>query len=235
MTLIHQARNHPLTVLLIVGYALFMDYFIYGILVPIMPFSPAKATSEAELGVLFAAYAVGVLIATPLFGFLGDRLGCRRPMIIGVALSVLAATLFCFGTNFHLIVIARLAQGAAAAATWTAGLALIAEHYVEKRVQMMGFAMIGSTAGSVIGPLVGGWLFDLGGFRLPFAMIGVLLVVDLVSRIILLPPEKGSTEKSPELKALLFDKSVLIAGLAVGVAAAGWGILSRNSHSFITT
>lgn len=223
--MLHKARSHPWTVLVVVAYALFMDYFIYGILVPLGPYSPAKAVSESELGMYFAAYAMGVLIATPVFGYLGDRLGCRRPMIIGVALSALAALLFCFGTHFYLAVLARLAQGAAAAASWTAGLALVAEHYAEKRVQMMGLAMVGSTAGSVIGPFSGGWLLDLGGYQLPFAIIGVMLAIDATLRIALLPSEKMSTEKSPDLRVLLLDKSVLVAGLSVAIAAAGWGII----------
>ncbi len=225
MTSLRQARNHPWTVLGIVAFALFMDYFIYGILVPLGPYSPAKTVSESQLGTIFAGYAVGVFLSTPFFGYLGDRLGCRRPMIIGVLLTALSALLFCFGAHFYLAVLARFLQGAAAAATWTAGLALIAEHYVEKRVQMMGLAMVGSTAGSVAGPLAGGWLFDLGGYQLPFALIGLLIVVDASLRILLLPDEKGSTEKGPDLRALLCDKSILVAGLAVAIAAAGWGII----------
>ncbi|MBK7841113.1 MAG: MFS transporter [Candidatus Obscuribacter sp.] len=213
------------TVLGIVAYALFMDYFLYGLIVPLGPYSPAKVTSEHEIGMLYGAYAIGVLVATPVFGYLGDRLGCRRPMLIGVALSVLAVVLFCFGSHFYWALLARFAQGAAAAASWTAGLALVAEHYVEKRVQMMGLAMVGSTAGSVLGPVAGGWLFDMGGYNLPFIVTGAMVAIDACLRIFFLPPEKGSTEKAPDLKALLLDKSILVAGLAVAVAAAGWGII----------
>lgn len=82
---------------------------------------------------------------------------------------------------------ARISQGAAAAATWTAGLALVAEHYVEKRVQMMGFAMMGNTAGSVVGPAAGGWLYEIGGYTLPFAITGVLVAIDAALRFLLLP------------------------------------------------
>jgi len=217
--------NQSWKVLAIVAFALFMDYFLYGLIVPLGAYSPAKVTSEHEMGLMYLAYAVGVLVATPVFGYLGDRLGCRRPMIIGVALSAMATALFCFGAHFYLLILARFAQGAAAAASWTAGLALIAEHYPDKRVQMMGLAMVGSTAGSVIGPVAGGWLFDKGGYNLPFAITGAMVAVDACLRIFLLPREVGSIEKSPDLKALLLDKSVLVAGLAVAIAAAGWGII----------
>ena len=126
-----------------------MDYLIYGLLIPLAPYSPANASSDQELGLLYGAYAIGVLFVTPVFGYLGDRIGYRRPMIYGVALSAAGVGLFSFAPSFYLLLLGRLLQGAAATASWTAGLALIAEHYHEKRVEMMGFALMGSTAGSV--------------------------------------------------------------------------------------
>ena len=115
---------------------------------------------------------------------------------------------------------------AAAAATWTAGLALVAEHYHEKRVEMMGFALMGSTAGSLVGPLIGGLLYEVGGYHLPFAVTGVLVAVDAGLCVFLLPREQGRRrEKSPDLRLLLLDKSVLVAAAAVALAAIGWSII----------
>lgn len=45
---------------------------------------PIGQPPEERLAWLYDAYALGVLGATPLFGYLGDRLGCRRLMIVGV-------------------------------------------------------------------------------------------------------------------------------------------------------
>jgi MFS family permease len=86
----------------VVAFALFMDYLIYGLLVPLSPYSPAHATSEEQLGLLYGGYAVGVLVATPLFGYLGDRIGYRQLMIYGVALSATALALLCFAPHCHL-------------------------------------------------------------------------------------------------------------------------------------
>jgi len=157
----------------VVAFALFMDYLIYGLLVPLMPYSPAQATSEAQLGLLYGGYSAGVLLATPLFGYFGDRIGYRLPMIYGVLLSATALALFALAPNLYLLLLGRLFQGTAAAASWTAGLALIAEHYPEKRVEMMGYALMGSTAGSLLGPLIGGSLYEAGGYSLPFAVTGL--------------------------------------------------------------
>jgi MFS transporter, DHA1 family, solute carrier family 18 (vesicular amine transporter), member 1/2 len=209
----------------VVAYALFMDYLIYGLLIPLTPYSPAHATSEEQFGLLYTGYAVGVLAATPLFGYLGDRIGYRWPMIAGVMLSAAALALFCFAPAFYLLLLGRLLQGSASAASWTAGLALIAEHYPEKRVEMMGFALMGSTGGSLLGPLIGGSLYEIGGYTLPFVATGVLVAIDAGLRISLLPTEQGHREAGSGVGPLLLDRSVLVAAAAVVLAAIGWGII----------
>jgi MFS family permease len=121
--------------------------------------------------------------------------------------------------------LARFCQGAASAAAWTAGLALIAEHYVKNRVQMMGFALVGSTIGSVLGPVIGGVLYQAGGLALPFLVVTILVGIDAAQRVFLLPGKVVHRGSNAELFALLLDKSVLVPGLAVALAAFGWGIV----------
>ncbi len=212
-------------VLAVVAYALFMDYLIYGLIVPLTPYSPAGAISEDSLALLYGGYAFGVLAATPLFGLLGERIGYRTCMIIGVLLSATAMLLFWLAPSFPALFLARLFQGAAAAATWTAGLAIVAEHYVENRVRMMGFALVGSTAGSITGPVLGGTLHAFGGYGLPFAVTGGLVIIDFILRMTLLPKDRVSAHTGVDLRSLLLDKSVLVPALAVALAAFGWGIV----------
>jgi MFS transporter, DHA1 family, solute carrier family 18 (vesicular amine transporter), member 1/2 len=209
----------------VVAFALFVDYLIYGLLVPLTPYSPALASSEEQLGLLYGGYSVGVLAATPLFGYLGDRVGCRRPLIAGIVLSAAALTLFCLARDFYLLLLGRLLQGASAAAVWTAGLALIAERYPQRRVEMMGYALMGSTAGSLLGPVLGGSLYEIGGYVLPFAATGLLVVIDLGLCVLLLPRDSGRSEASADIRPLLVDRSVLLAAAAVALAAIGWGII----------
>ena len=115
-------------------------------------------------------------------------------MIYGVALSAAALALCGFAPNFSLLLLGRLFQGTAAAASWTAGLALIAEHHHEKRVEMVGFALMGSTAGSLLGPVIGGSLYEAGGYTLPFAVTGMLVAVDAGVCVFLLPRHQPRAE-----------------------------------------
>ena len=209
----------------VVAFALFMDYLIYGLVVPLTLYSPAGISGEEELGLLYAGYALGVLCATPLFGYFGARIGLKRTMICGVALSAAATMLFWLAPDFALMFLARLLQGGAAAGTWTAGLSLIAAHHVGRRVEMMGYGLMGSTAGSVLGPVAGGVLYHLGGYSLPFVLTILLVAIDAFLRIFVLPADRPSGEAPPKLAPLLLDRSVLIPAGAVGLAAIGWGIV----------
>jgi MFS family permease len=53
----------------------------------------------------------------------------------------------------------------------TSSLAIIATHYKEDRVKAMGFLEASIGLGLLIGPLVGGVLYDIGGFYLPFFVV----------------------------------------------------------------
>jgi len=209
----------------VITYALFLDYFIYGLVVPLTAHSPANISGHGQLALLYGVYSLGVFIATPVFGLLGNQIGGKRIVIIGVLLSGAATLLFWFGATFSMALLARLCQGAASAAAWTAGLALIAECYAKNRVQMMGLALAGSTAGSVLGPVAGGFLYQAGGFALPFLITSVLVGIDVVQRVFLLPNKVTHRVSNAELVALVTDKSVLVPGLAVALAAFGWGIV----------
>ena len=88
---------------------------------------------------------------------------------------------------------------------------------------MMGFALVGSTAGSVVGPSLGGALYELGGYGLPFAAVACLLALDLGMRVFLLPRDWPRARAGPDLRALLLDRAILAPALAVGLAAFGWG------------
>jgi MFS family permease len=212
-------------VVAVVGFALFMDYLIYGLMIPLTPYSPAILGGGGDPALPYAAYSIGVLAGTLLLGPVGDRIGYRRPMIWGVLLSALTVATLAAAPTYPLLLLGRLIQGAASAATWTAGLSLIAVHYPSKRAEMMGFALMGSTAGSLLGPTIGGALYQFGGYLLPFAVTGVLVAIDAALRIGLLPRDQGSAEPAGGLRILLLDRSVIVAAIAVAMAAVGWGIV----------
>ena len=82
-----------------------------------------------------------------------------------VALAA-STVLFAFADALPWLFAARLVQGAADAVTWVVGFALIADLYgPEERGRVMGIVMSGTSVAFMVGPSIGGWLYEIGGIR----------------------------------------------------------------------
>jgi MFS family permease len=209
----------------VIAFALAVDYLVYGLVIPLTPFSPAGISEHEELMILAGVCGFGALVSTPVFGYLGDRFGCRRVILAGSLALGLATALLAWAPDFPIMIAARVLQGVSAAATWTAGLALVAEHYSGDRVRMMGFALMGSTGGSVIGPALAGGLYAIGGYRLPFYAVIAVVAVSLLALIAFVPPDGRNQTPDATVFALLNDRAVLIAAFAVMLASAAWTVV----------
>ena len=89
---------------------------------------------------LFGSYALALLITTPIFGMISDKLGRRGPMLWGILGLAAATLLFAFANTFWFLLLVRILQGCAAAITWTAGLALLADFYPSEKTAKIGRA-----------------------------------------------------------------------------------------------
>lgn len=218
-------------VLFVVSFGLFVEEILYGVIAPLTPESPAQIRDEHFISILYGAYALGLILSTPVLAIVTDRLGRRRPMLFGVFFLLIATVLFAIGTTKEMHLIARVFEGMGAACTWTAGLALVAKYYVKDRVKGMGYAMLGATTGSIVGPVVGGEMFAAGGYTAPFYFVAAGLAVDASLRWLFVPSSKKRSNMKPwkdwfaELGGIVTDKSVLAAAFAVALAAAGWSLM----------
>jgi DHA1 family solute carrier family 18 vesicular amine transporter 1/2 len=209
----------------VIAFSLFLDYFLYGLLFPLVGYSPAGLKGEGHLALLYGVYAISVVLVTPVFGYLGDRIGGRSTMLCGAGLAICAISLLGVASSLSLLLLGKFCQGAASAALWTSGLALIATNYVEKRVVMLGYAFTGGTFGSVTGPIAGGLLHHAGGYRLPFLITGIAFVIAAVL-IALLVPAGGVRRNEPVgLRALVLNKSLMVPAVAIALAAFSVGII----------
>jgi MFS transporter, DHA1 family, solute carrier family 18 (vesicular amine transporter), member 1/2 len=209
----------------VIAFSLFLDYLFYGLLLPLTAHSPAKLEGEGRYALLYGAYAMSVLLVTPVFGYLGDRIGARKTMLCGIALAIGAIALYSMALNFPLLLLAKVCQGAASAALWTSGLALIATNYVVNRVEMLGYAFSGGTFGSVIGPIAGGFLYHAGGYKMPFLVTGVLFLIDAALIFLFLPAGRIEGKRATGVFSLLLNKSIVALALAVALAAFSVGLI----------
>ncbi|KAI8368726.1 major facilitator superfamily domain-containing protein [Blakeslea trispora] len=149
----------------------------YTVIVPIMPFvidglqnngsvelrskDHSALSNEGILskdtGILLAFFSIGLLVGSPILGYLADRMKHRQwLMMVGILGLLTAMLLFLFATAYWQLLIARLLQGFSDACVWTLGLCLIADTFpLEELGSQMGkvllFHSIGVVSGSPIG------------------------------------------------------------------------------------
>ncbi|MFJ8529023.1 MFS transporter [Bacillus sp. NPDC094106] len=197
----------------VVAVAVFTDMLIYGMIVPILPrYAETLGATQTEIGFLFGSYAITLLLATPILGVVSDKFGRRLPMILGLFGLAAATILFGIANNFSFLVLARMLQGLAAAATWTAGLALLADVFpMQDRGKAMGLALSGQAAGMLLGPTIGGLLYQWGGYHLPFIVAATIALIDGILRMTLLRNEpKSNTNQRISYRSIFKMHSLFI-------------------------
>src|SRR5690606_26801033 len=139
---------------------------------------------DFDVSVGFAAWTISgyvllLAVATPVYGRVSDLVGVRIPLLFGVGLMTLGALGATVATSFELLLVARLLQGAGAAAVPTLGVALLSARYDgEVRGLALGRLAAIAAAVSCIGPLVGGVVEHAFGWRVVMALpiLGVIVL-----------------------------------------------------------
>src|SRR4030081_1945609 len=169
-------RNSRATAVALVTFATFTDIVAYSVAVPVLPdLSRRLRASPTMIGFLFASFGVTLLTVSLPMGAVSDRIGRKAPMVGGLIALAAATLLFAFATSLPWLFAARLMQGAADAVTWVVGFALIADRYgADERGRVSGIVMSGTSAAVIIGPTLGGWLYEAGGIRAPFLTVAAL-------------------------------------------------------------
>jgi DHA1 family multidrug resistance protein-like MFS transporter len=156
----------------------------FSMLSPIMPlFLPVLGVDSASAVALWAGVLAGTTsfvaaFASPLWGRLADRHG-RKLMLLrsSIAVGVFAA-LMGASANVWQVFACRALMGVFAGFSSTA-IALVASQAPEDRLgYALGWLNTGQLVGSLVGPLIGGFLADAtGSYRIPFYCTAATIAV----------------------------------------------------------
>ncbi|MFF9812542.1 multidrug effflux MFS transporter [Streptomyces sp. NPDC014006] len=168
------------------------------------------ATVQLTLTACLAGMALGQLVVGPM----SDKWGRRRPLLIGLAVYVVATALCALAPNVETLVAFRLAQGLAGAAGIVIARAVVRDLY--DGVAMARFfstLMLISGVAPIVAPLIGGQILrvtDWRGVFVVLTVVGVLLGALVFTRLpeTLEPGDRhggGVTEALRSMRALLAD------------------------------
>jgi MFS family permease len=151
-----------------------VDTMFYTALAPLLPhFATSYGLGKGGAGVLAALYAAGVLVASVPGGMAASRLGPKKAVLLGVALTALASFAFGLATDKWMLGAARLAQGIGSAFSWAGALAwLVAMAPPQRRGTVIGTTMGAAVFGALLGPVVGA-IATVAGVRPTFIGVSV--------------------------------------------------------------
>jgi EmrB/QacA subfamily drug resistance transporter len=117
------------------------------------------------------AYLLTLSALVLLAGSIGDVVGRRRTFLAGLALLSAASLAAAVAPSLELLVLARLVQGAGAAAVVPTSLAIVDTAFpVTERSHAVGMWASGSAVATAAAPFVGGWLVESASWRWVFAV-----------------------------------------------------------------
>lgn len=146
------------------------DLFTYNMITPVIAkYALAQGATLAWAGVVASVFAFVALVARPASGFLSDRLGRKRIVMVSIVVACAAQVSYAFATSLAALVALRAVHGFFYALFGTAISALALDAIPEeRRSEGMGWFGTSYVFANALGPAFGVLVSDRFGFAAMF-------------------------------------------------------------------
>lgn len=180
----------------IILFTIFLDALGIGFITPILPYYiDSLQMPEIMVSSLFVVFSIFAFFSAPLLGMISDRKGRKPVLIVSLLSSAIGWAIFAFARTPVGLFLGRIIDGAAAGNISTAQNYLIDiskdEKDLNKNLGSIG-AIFG--AGFIVGPLIGGFLFNIDK-KLPFIIVGAMALFNTILAYFFLPETNGNVNK----------------------------------------
>lgn len=215
--------------LIVCWFGSFMTLIGMSQIAPIMPLYIRQlgvhniSTIEEISGIAFGITFVVSAIFSPIWGYAADKIG-RKPMLLRASLGM-AIVISSMGLahNIYQLIGLRILQGVITGYT-TACITLIATQTEKKNSGWaLGVLSTSSVAGSLLGPLIGGYLDEILGLQFTFFLTGGLMLIVFITTLLFVKEDFVVSHKKvlstkdiwnglphPELTLVLFATSFIL-------------------------
>jgi MFS family permease len=228
--------TRALTLLTVINLLNYIDRYVISALVESLKRSEL-GLSDVQAGLLMTGFILVYTVASPYFGFLGDRKSRPRVLAAAVALWSVATALGGLATGFLSLLLTRALVGIGEAAYITIAPTLLADYFkpsIRGRVFAVFFAA--TPIGSALGYMLGGLVDQSYGWRAAFMIAGAPgLLVAWMTLSLSDPPRGGLDVEAGESAASAATRApgpVLPWRLFLGNKAYGFASLGYAMYSF---
>jgi len=214
------------------------------------PFYPqeaeAKGATATEYGLVFGVFELTVFVTSPLLGKNLRKLGAKRVFNLGILTTGTCSVLFGVldripnGTVFMVIsIVVRSVEAVGNSGFLTAIFSMIAKEFPDRVATMFATLEAFFGVGLIFGPSIGGILYQVGGYTLPFVVLGSILICVACTTFFVLPDTyndkcsgDGTGDCDPSEKKGLIDAlkvpTISIAAYSIICAAISIGFIQAT-------
>ena len=175
----------------------------------VIPFLPLYIVELGEThhieiwsSLAFSSSFLTAAIFSPIWGKLSDRYG-RKPMLLRASLGMsIVMIMIGFATSALQLVLLRLLMGAIAGFIPAAVILVASQTPNEESGRALGLLSTGGVAGTLFGPVIGGLLADLVGFRQVFWITGFMLLISFLVSLFLVETSSSENRQKGSLANL---------------------------------
>ncbi|GAB2806837.1 MFS transporter [Lentzea nigeriaca] len=205
---------------------------------PLFPLYVAReGFSTFAITVVFAAFAVGVVISLVLAGHVSDWLGRKAILLPALGLEIVSALLFLSSTALPVLILARVVNGLGVGMIAATATAYLHDLHTRHRpgASSQRFEIVSTAAnigGLGVGALLAGVLAQYASSPLstPYVVLAVLLVVSVIA--VALTPETV-TRQQVRYHPQRISAGHLVAGMGAFSAFAVFGVFTSVSPGFV--
>lgn len=218
------ARWLALSVLVLAVLLVAVDATVLGLATPFISEDlKPSGTQLLWIGDVYSFVIAGLLVS---MGSLGDRIGRKRLLLIGATAFGAVSVLNAYATTPELLILARALLGVAGATLMPATLALIRNLFHDPRERSLAIGIWGATAsaGTAVGPVVGGFLLEHFWWGSVFLINLPVMVVLVLVGIRLLPESRNPAPGPWDLWSVVLS--------LIGMVGIVYGIKEAAAHGF---
>ncbi|KAL1140370.1 hypothetical protein AAG570_000302, partial [Ranatra chinensis] len=196
-----------------------------------------KGATATEYGLVFGVFELVVFLISPVYGQHLNQIGPKFLFNGGIFTTGICAILFGFLDRVEghypfiiLSFIIRIIEAMGNAAFLTASFAIIAKEFPDNVATTFASLETFFGLGLIVGPTVGGALYEIGGYTTPFVVLGSALFLSAIMTAFVLPDhaEREVESNNTSLTQVLRIPGVLLAACSIVVTSMSIGFLSAT-------
>ncbi|XP_054553821.1 MFS-type transporter SLC18B1 isoform X2 [Talpa occidentalis] len=199
----------------------------YSILGPFFPIeAEKKGASNTIIGMIFGCYALFDLLSSLVFGKYLVHIGAKFMFVAGMFVSGGVTILFGVldqvpdGPVFvAMCFVVRIADAVSFAAAITASFSILAKAFPNNVATVLGSLEVFSGLGLVLGPPLGGFLYQSFGYEIPFIFLGCIVLLMVPLNMYILPNYECDPNKQSFWKLITLPKVGLIAFVIISLSS----------------